>query len=161
MAAGQARVTPSLPPVRLCHLYPEEMNIYADRGNIAVLRRRLEWRGLALDVTAAGVGAEVVPGAHDISYLGGGQDRDQAAVADDLVRNKGAAVASAVEDLVDDPGAVISVRLEGSFTSVLVRSVPPQDPPYRPYLEVCATDEVRWEHRPFEGVFVGFRFPDL
>jgi acetolactate decarboxylase len=70
-------------------------------------------------------------------------------------------VAAAVEDLVDDPGAVVSVRLEGSFTSVLVRSVPPQDPPYRPYLEVCATDEVRWEHRPFEGVFVGFRFPDL
>jgi hypothetical protein len=39
--------------------------------------------------------------------------------------------------------------------------VPPQDPPYRPYSEVCLTDEVRWEHRPFYGVFVGFRFPDL
>lgn len=72
-----------------------------------------------------------------------------------------AEVAAAIEGLVDDAGAVVSVRLEGSFTSVLVRSVPPQDPPYRPYVEVCATDEVRWEHRPFEGVFVGFRFPDL
>lgn len=72
-----------------------------------------------------------------------------------------AGVVAAVEDLVDDPGAVISVRLEGAFSSVLVRSVPPQDPPYRPYAEVCATDEVRWEHRPFYGVFVGFRFPDL
>jgi acetolactate decarboxylase len=70
-------------------------------------------------------------------------------------------VAAAVEDLVDDRGAVVSVRLEGAFTSVLVRSVPPQDPPYRPYAEVCATDEVRWVHRPFYGVFVGFRFPDL
>ena len=68
---------------------------------------------------------------------------------------------AAVEDLVDDPGAVVSVRLEGAFTSVLVRSVPPQVPPYRPYAEVCATDEVRWVHRPFYGVFVGFRFPDL
>lgn len=72
-----------------------------------------------------------------------------------------AAVIAAVEDLVDDPGAVVSVRLEGAFTSVLVRSVPPQDPPYRPYAEVCRTDEVRWELRPFYGVFVGFRFPDL
>lgn len=72
-----------------------------------------------------------------------------------------AAVLAAVEDLVDDPGAVVSVRLEGAFSSVLVRSVPPQDPPYRPYAEVCTTDEVRWEHAPFYGVFVGFRFPDL
>ena len=70
-------------------------------------------------------------------------------------------VAAAVEDLVPDPGSVACVRLEGSFTSVLVRSVPPQDPPYRPYTEVCRTDEVRWEHRPFFGVFVGFRFPDI
>lgn len=66
-----------------------------------------------------------------------------------------------VSTLVDDPGAVISVRLEGAFTSVLVRSVPPQDPPYLPYAAVCATDEVRWVHAPFYGVFVGFRSPDL
>jgi acetolactate decarboxylase len=72
-----------------------------------------------------------------------------------------AGVVAAIEDLVDDPGAVVSVRLEGAFSWVLVRSVPPQDPPYRPYSEVCLTDEVRWEHRPFYGVFVGFRFPDL
>lgn len=72
-----------------------------------------------------------------------------------------ATVAAAVEDLVDDTGAVVSVRLEGSFSSVLVRSVPPQVPPYRPYAEVCVTDEVRWVHQPFYGIFVGFRFPDL
>jgi len=66
-----------------------------------------------------------------------------------------------VEEMVDDPGAVVSVRVEGRFHDVLVRSVPPQDPPYRPYLEVCQADEVRWQHAPFEGVFVGFRFPDL
>lgn len=71
------------------------------------------------------------------------------------------AVGAAIEDLADDAGAVVSVRLEGIFDSVLVRSVPPQDPPYRPYVDVCATDEVRWTHEPFHGVFVGFRFPDL
>lgn len=72
-----------------------------------------------------------------------------------------AAVQAAIEDLADDAGAVVSVRLEGTFDRVLVRSVPPQAPPYRPYVQVCQTDEVRWDLRPFEGVFVGFRFPDL
>jgi len=66
-----------------------------------------------------------------------------------------------VERLVDDPGAVVAVRVEGRFRRVLVRSVPAQNKPYRPYLEVCATDEVRWEHHGFEGVFVGFRFPNI
>ncbi len=70
-------------------------------------------------------------------------------------------VAGCVEGLVDDPGAVVAVRLEGTFRDVLVRSVPPQEKPYRPYVEVCTTDEVRFEHATFEGVFVGFRFPDL
>jgi lipid II isoglutaminyl synthase (glutamine-hydrolysing) len=84
--------------VRLCHLYPAEMNIYADRGNIAVLQRRLEWRGLTLQVVPIGIGDQVTPGDHDLFYLGGGQDRDQAVVADDLARTKGAAICSAVDD---------------------------------------------------------------
>ena len=84
--------------VRLCHLYPGEMNIYADRGNIAVLARRLEWRGMHLDVTEVGIGDAIAPGAHDLYYLGGGQDRDQALVAEDLARTKGPALVSAVED---------------------------------------------------------------
>jgi len=84
--------------VRLCHLYPAEMNIYADRGNIAVLARRLEWRGMRLEVTGAGLGDAVLPGEHDLYYLGGGQDRDQALVAADMARTKGDALVSAVED---------------------------------------------------------------
>ena len=70
-------------------------------------------------------------------------------------------VIAAIDQLVDDRAGVVAVRLEGRFTRVLVRSVPAQDPPYRPYIEVCATDEVRWEHHDFNGVFVGFSFPDL
>lgn len=70
-------------------------------------------------------------------------------------------VLACIQDVVGDPGAVITVRLEGVFDRVLVRSVPAQNPPYRPYAEVCQTDEVRWEHKPFYGVFVGFVFPDL
>jgi len=84
--------------VRLCHLYPHEMNIYADRGNIAVLRRRLQWRGLGLEITEAGPGDVIDPSAHDLYYLGGGQDRDQRIVAHDLVATKAPALRSAAED---------------------------------------------------------------
>jgi CobQ-like glutamine amidotransferase family enzyme len=84
--------------LRLCHLYPGEMNIYADRGNIAVLERRLAWRGLALKVTELGLGDRIDPGRYDLFYLGGGQDRDQAVVADDMVATKAEGLHAAVAD---------------------------------------------------------------
>jgi lipid II isoglutaminyl synthase (glutamine-hydrolysing) len=66
------------------HLYPDYLNIYADRGNIAVLARRAAWRGHELEVRPLSVGDEVRPGDHDLLYVGGGQDREQALVAGDL-----------------------------------------------------------------------------
>src|SRR5437764_11741912 len=74
--------------LRVCALYPDLMNIYADRGNIAVLRARCEWRGLGFELAGASVGDTVDPGAHDLFYMGGGQDRDQALVARDMVETK-------------------------------------------------------------------------
>ena len=70
--------------IRVGHLYPDYLNIYADRGNIAVLERRASLRGHELAVTAVSVGDELDPGAHDLLYIGGGQDREQALVAPDL-----------------------------------------------------------------------------
>src|SRR4051794_7984218 len=64
------------------------MNIYADRGNLLMLQRRCAWRGLGFELTAATLGDEVDPDAHDLFYLGGGQDRDQALCAYDLVETK-------------------------------------------------------------------------
>jgi CobQ-like glutamine amidotransferase family enzyme len=66
------------------HLYPDYLNIYADRGNIAVLARRAAWRGHELDVRAVSIGDELRPGEHDLLYVGGGQDREQALVTGDL-----------------------------------------------------------------------------
>jgi lipid II isoglutaminyl synthase (glutamine-hydrolysing) len=77
------------------HLYPEYLNIYADRGNIAVLARRTAWRGIELDYRPIGLGARVDPGAHDLYYIGGGQDREQALIAPDLV-SKGEALREAL-----------------------------------------------------------------
>jgi lipid II isoglutaminyl synthase (glutamine-hydrolysing) len=77
------------------HLYPDYLNIYADRGNIAVLERRAAWRGLELDVRAISMGDDVPPDV-DLFYVGGGQDREQALVAEDLAA-KGGQVRAAVD----------------------------------------------------------------
>jgi len=86
------------PALRVCALYPDLMNIYADRGNLLLLARRCAWRGLGFEVTAAGLGDEVDPTAHDLFYLGGGQDRDQKLCARDLVERKRAALHAAAAD---------------------------------------------------------------
>jgi CobQ-like glutamine amidotransferase family enzyme len=84
--------------LRVLSLYPDQMNIYADRGNILFLQRRAEWRGIGFRHDGAGPGDPIDPGAHDLFYIGGGQDRDQRAVATDLVETKREALASAVSD---------------------------------------------------------------
>jgi lipid II isoglutaminyl synthase (glutamine-hydrolysing) len=79
----------------VAHLYPDYLNIYADRGNIAVLARRAAWRGIELEVEPIGVGQVVRPGGHDLLYVGGGQDREQALIAPDLAA-KGEGIKEAV-----------------------------------------------------------------
>jgi CobQ-like glutamine amidotransferase family enzyme len=63
------------------HLFPDYLNIYADRGNIAVLARRAAWRGHELEVQALGADDAIRPGEHDLYYIGGGQDREQELIA--------------------------------------------------------------------------------
>ncbi len=77
------------------HLYPDYLNIYADRGNIAVLDRRARWRGLVVDVVSIGLGDNLDPSRFDLIYVGGGQDREQELIAPDLAA-KGPALAQAV-----------------------------------------------------------------
>jgi len=74
--------------LRVCALYPDLMNIYADRGNLLLLERRCEWRGIGFELAGAGLGDEIDPDAHDLFYLGGGQDRDQQLCAQDLATVK-------------------------------------------------------------------------
>jgi CobQ-like glutamine amidotransferase family enzyme len=84
--------------LRVLSLYPEQMNIYADRGNILFLQRRCEWRGIGFSHEGAGPGEPVDPGAADLFYIGGGQDRDQRMVAVDMVASKREALVAAVDD---------------------------------------------------------------
>ena len=84
--------------LRLLALYPDQMNIYADRGNIIFLQRRCEWRGIDFSYAAAGPGEGFDAAEHDLIYIGGGQDRDQVLVAEDMLRTKRDAIASAADD---------------------------------------------------------------
>jgi CobQ-like glutamine amidotransferase family enzyme len=96
------------------HLYPDYLNIYADRGNIAVFERRTAWRGIELDYHTIGLGEAVDPGDYDLLYIGGGQDREQALIAPDL-----AAKGPALREAVAQGAAFLAVcggyQLLGSF----------------------------------------------
>jgi len=74
--------------LRVCALYPDLLNIYADRGNMLLLERRCAWRGIGFELRGAGLGEPLDPDAHDLLYIGGGQDRDQALCARDMVATK-------------------------------------------------------------------------
>lgn len=91
--------------LRVCALYPDLMNIYADRGNILLLERRCRWRGLGFSVTASGLGEELDPDDADLYYIGGGQDRDQRLCALDLAEVKRAALHA----VADRGGMILAV----------------------------------------------------
>jgi CobQ-like glutamine amidotransferase family enzyme len=74
--------------LRVCALYPDLMNIYADRGNLQLLRRRCEWRGLGFELGGVDIGDRLDPDAYDLFYIGGGQDRDQVLCAEDMATVK-------------------------------------------------------------------------
>jgi CobQ-like glutamine amidotransferase family enzyme len=83
--------------LRVCALYPELMNIYADRGNLLLLQRRCEWRGIGFELSASDIGAPLDPDAADLFYIGGGQDRDQRLCALDLAEVKREGLHAAAE----------------------------------------------------------------
>jgi CobQ-like glutamine amidotransferase family enzyme len=90
--------------LRVAHLYPDHLNIYADRGNIAVFTRRAALRGHTLEVTAVAQGDLLEASTFDLVYIGGGQDREQALVSPDLARR-----GDALRQAVDDGTALLAV----------------------------------------------------
>src|SRR5437764_12719151 len=95
-AAGQT--------LRVCALYPDLMNIYADRGNLLVLERRCRWRGLGFSLTSSDLGERLDPDEADLYYIGGGQDRDQRLCALDLAEVK----RDALHEVADRGGTILA-----------------------------------------------------
>ncbi|GIM48340.1 glutamine amidotransferase [Collibacillus ludicampi] len=76
--------------LKIAHLYPDLLEVYSDRGNVTVLKRRAEWRGFDVEVKAISIGDTADLSEYDILFSGGGEDREQSIVADDLLRRRSA-----------------------------------------------------------------------
>ena len=83
--------------LKICHLYPDVLNLYGDSGNILCMKRRLEWRGIDVTVTNCGVGSSFRAAEHDLLFIGGGQDFEQGVMLPDL-NEKAAEIRAAVQD---------------------------------------------------------------
>ena len=84
--------------LRICHLYPDLLNLYGDRGNILCMRRRLEWRGIGAEVTEVTVGQQADFTQFDLFFIGGGQDFEQEVLLSDLKAGKGDEIKAAIAD---------------------------------------------------------------
>ncbi len=84
--------------LKICHLYPEVLNLYGDRGNIRCLTKRLSWRGIDCSVARVGIGDQTDLSQFDLFFIGGGQDFEQEVLLGDLKGGKGDAIRGAVED---------------------------------------------------------------
>ncbi len=84
--------------LKICHLYPEVLNLYGDRGNIICMKSRLERRGISCRVDQMRLGQKADLASYDLFFIGGGQDFEQEVLLEDLRSGKGAEIVSAVED---------------------------------------------------------------
>lgn len=83
---------------KICHLYPDLLNLYGDRGNVMVMQQRSKWRGIDVEVTEISLGQKVNLNDYDFIFLGGGSDREQKIITDDLISKKGGSLVEAVEN---------------------------------------------------------------
>lgn len=84
--------------IRICHLYPDVLNLYGDRGNIICMEKRAAWRGIDAQVSGFSVGESIDFSQFDIFFIGGGQDFEQEVLLNDLNSGKASEIKAAVED---------------------------------------------------------------
>ena len=74
--------------LKICHMYPDVLNLYGDRGNVMCMTRRLQWRGIEASVTRLPIGDSLSLAGFDLVFIGGGQDFEQQVLLADLHRGK-------------------------------------------------------------------------
>ena len=84
--------------LNICHMYPDVLNLYGDRGDILCMARRLAWRGIEANVTRLPIGESAPLSRFDLIFIGGGQDFEQQVLLDDLHKGKDREILAAVED---------------------------------------------------------------
>ena len=95
--------------IRICHLYPDILNLYGDRGNTIALERRCAWRGIGCEVVDVGVGHDADFSEFDLFFIGGGQDFDQHALMDDFGIGRAGSKASRLYAAIEDDVAVLAI----------------------------------------------------
>lgn len=90
--------------ITIGHLYPDLLNLYGDRGNIACMMKRCQWRGIEAEMIEFNTGDEIDFCGLDIVLLGGGSDREQAIVCQNLLK-----IQKQFQEYVEDNGVVIAV----------------------------------------------------
>ena len=84
--------------LNICHLYPDILNLYGDRGNIITMKRRLEARGIGVHIDECSIGQPLDIDKYDIFFIGGGQDFEQEVLLRDLAAGKARDIRNAVEE---------------------------------------------------------------
>ena len=84
--------------LNICHLYPDILNLYGDRGNIITMKRRLEGRGIKVNIDECSIGQPLNADKYDIFFIGGGQDFEQEVLLRDLSSGKAQDIRTAVEE---------------------------------------------------------------
>ena len=84
--------------LNICHLYPDILNLYGDRGNVLCMRKRLGWRGIDANVEEVSIGQNLEASKYDLLFIGGGQDFEQEVLLPDLRGEKTQELISAIED---------------------------------------------------------------
>ena len=84
--------------LNICHLYPDILNLYGDRGNVLCMRKRLLWRGIDANVEEVSIGQKLEASKYDLLFIGGGQDFEQEVLLPDLRGEKTQELISAIED---------------------------------------------------------------
>ena len=84
--------------LKICHLYPDILNLYGDRGNILCMEKRLQWRGIEVTTTGVSIGQPLKASDYDLFFIGGGQDFEQEVLLQDLAGEKTAELKAAIED---------------------------------------------------------------
>lgn len=84
--------------LKICHLYPDILNLYGDRGNVICMEKRLAWRGISVATTGVSIGEALRASDFDLFFIGGGQDFEQEVLLQDLQGNKASEIRAAAAD---------------------------------------------------------------
>ena len=117
--------------LNICHLYPDILNLYGDRGNVLCMRKRLGWRGIDANVEEVSIGQKLEASKYDLLFIGGGQDFEQTVLLADLragrAENIRAAIGPAISRCCFETGPEVPEAVRALLGSDAEGLCPPEE----------------------------------